>query len=376
MNIHEYLGAELLRSVGIQTGRGKVVRNLEDGLQLADELDYPVVIKAQVLTGGRGKAGGVKFAETEEDFKSHFESIKGMNLKGYIVEQLYVVKAAKIDREIYVSLTMDPTRSQLVFIGSSAGGVDIEEVASRAPEKIHKLYCDGKTVPSEKELTSFCEKVFGDPESAKTGVHIFYKLHELYTQRDCTLIEINPLILTDSGEWLAVDAKMNFDDNALSRQPKIQALRDPGMEDADELEAKSVGLSFVKLDGNIGCIVNGAGLAMATMDIVKLSGGSPANFLDVGGSSNPEKMVHAIRIILKNKNVKGLLINIFGGITRCDDIANGFLKALKEIDVNVPFVVRLIGTNEAEAREILKKENIECLTTMREAVEKIISLTK
>jgi succinyl-CoA synthetase beta subunit len=372
MNIHEYLGAELLRSKGIPTGSGKVAHSLDEGLKIARELSYPVVLKAQVLSGGRGKAGGVKIAKTEDEFKEYFQHIHGMNLKGCIVQKIFIVKAVKIVKEVYLAMTFDYSKNGLVLIGSAAGGMDIEKVAAVSPEKIHKLYLKANAIPSEKELREFSQKIFQNPEAVEAGLFTFSRIHQLFLEKDCTLIEINPFALTDRGEWIAADAKFTFDDNALFRHEEVSAMRDLAMEDSDEIRAREMNLSFVKLDGEIGCIVNGAGLAMATLDIIKLMGGNPANFLDVGGSSNPQKMVNALKLILRNPKVKGILINIFGGITRCDDIANGLLQALSELNIKLPYVIRLTGTNEKEAREILAKKNISCFSTMREAVTKII----
>ncbi len=376
MNIHEYLGAELLRSKGIPTGSGKVAQSLDEGLKIAHELSYPVVLKAQVLSGGRGKAGGVKIAKTEDEFRAHFQHIHGMKLKDCIVQKIFVVKAMKILKEVYLAMTFDYSKNALVLIGSAAGGMDIEKVAAVSPEKIHKLYLKANTVPSEKKLREFSQKIFQDPEDVEAGVFTFSRIHQLFLEKDCSLIEINPFALTDKGEWIAADAKFTFDDNALFRHESVSAMRDLAMEDQDEIKAREMNLSFVKLDGDIGCVVNGAGLAMATLDIVKLMGGNPANFLDVGGSSNPQKMVNALQLILRNPKVKGILINIFGGITRCDDIANGLIQALSELDMKLPYVVRLTGTNEKEAREILAQQKIPCFSTMREAVTKIIERSK
>jgi succinyl-CoA synthetase beta subunit len=299
-----------------------------------------------------------------------------MKLKDCIVQKIFVVKAMKILKEVYLAMTFDYSKNALVLIGSAAGGMDIEKVAAVSPEKIHKLYLKANTVPSEKKLREFSQKIFQDPEDVEAGVFTFSRIHQLFLEKDCSLIEINPFALTDKGEWIAADAKFTFDDNALFRHESVSAMRDLAMEDQDEIKAREMNLSFVKLDGDIGCVVNGAGLAMATLDIVKLMGGNPANFLDVGGSSNPQKMVNALQLILRNPKVKGILINIFGGITRCDDIANGLIQALSELDMKLPYVVRLTGTNEKEAREILAQQKIPCFSTMREAVTKIIERSK
>ncbi|MCK5579743.1 MAG: ADP-forming succinate--CoA ligase subunit beta [Candidatus Omnitrophica bacterium] len=372
MKVHEYQARDILQKAGIPVPEGGVAVTVDEALAFAVKIGFPVVLKAQVLVGGRGKAGGVKVVKTEDGLKETFEQIKALTIKGYPVEKIFVVKAIDIQKEVYMAITIDNAKDDVVLIASSAGGVDIEETAKTNPEKIQKFYLEGQRDIDEHRWVDFISNVFDGAQAQAQGTKIFQKLLDVFFQKDCTLAEINPLVVNEQGQWLAADAKMNFDDNALFRQDEVAALRDMAYEDPDEVEAKECDLSFVKLDGNVGCIVNGAGLAMGTMDIIKLLGGEPANFLDVGGSSNPEKVLNALKIILKNEKVKAVLINIFGGITRCDDIANGILEARKQLDLNVPLVVRLTGTNEEEAKELLAQNGISIFSTMREAVLKVV----
>ncbi len=372
MKVHEYQARDILQKAGIPVPEGGVAVTVDEALAFAVKIGFPVVLKAQVLVGGRGKAGGVKVVKTEDGLKETFEQIKALTIKGYPVEKIFVVKAIDIQKEVYMAITIDNAKDDVVLIASSAGGVDIEETAKTNPEKIQKFYLEGQRDIDEHRWVDFISNIFDDAQAQAQGTKIFQKLLDVFFQKDCTLAEINPLVVNEQGQWLAADAKMNFDDNALFRQDEVAALRDMAYEDPDEVEAKECDLSFVKLDGNVGCIVNGAGLAMGTMDIIKLLGGEPANFLDVGGSSNPEKVLNALKIILKNEKVKAVLINIFGGITRCDDIANGILEARKQLDLNVPLVVRLTGTNEEEAKELLAQNGISIFSTMREAVLKVV----
>jgi len=375
MKIHEYQARELFQKFSIPVPAGVLVSSTEDAAAKAKDIGYPVVLKSQVLVGGRGKAGGIKIAKTSEDIKALYPLLQKLIIKGYPVKKIYLSKAADIVKEYYMAVTIDAVKGDAVMILSAAGGVDIEDVAKTRPEAIRKFYFQGRK-EADSSLETFVAQVFSDAKHAKAAAEIARKLARMFFSLDCSLAEINPLIVDKSGEVVAIDAKVTFDDNALYRQPEAAALRDMDYEDADELEAKDKGLSFVKLDGNVGCIVNGAGLAMGTMDAVKLSGGQPANFLDVGGSSNPQKVLNALRIILRNKKIKAVLINIFGGITRCDDIAAGILAARRELDLPVPLVVRLTGTNEEKAKEMLKAEKMEVFSSMREAVQKVVSLAK
>lgn len=376
MKIHEYQAAQLFQKCGLPVTEGKVAEEVEEAKAIAGKLGYPVVLKAQVLTGGRGKAGGVKLAKNEKELVQYFRQIKDLTIKGYPVEKIFVVGALDIKQEYYLAVTVDSAKDDVVLIASPAGGVDIEDVARKSPEKIHKFYLDGEHGIDLDRWPGFIRNIFECPSDQEKALKIANSLLRVFFEYDCSLTEINPLVVDGCGIWHAADAKINIDENALFRHPDLQEFRDMEYEDKDEVEAKECNLSFVKLDGNVGCIVNGAGLAMATMDIIKILGGNPANFLDVGGSSNPEKVLNALRIILRNKNVKSILINIFGGITRCDDIARGILEARSQLELNVPLVVRLAGTNEEEAKQLLEKENMEIYTSMREAVQKAVELAK
>jgi len=376
MKIHEYQAAELFKEAGIPVVSGRVTSVLEEALQVVEETGYPVVLKSQVLVGGRGKAGGIKIVNNKEELEKAFSDLKVLKIKGYAVEKVLVVAAIDIKKEIYVGITIDNTKDDVVLIASSAGGVEIEETAKTNPEAIKKFYLQGSKTIDKGRWPEFIDGIFENPEQAQRVTKVFQNLINVFFEKDCSLAEINPFVIDTQGRLYAADAKINFDDNALTRHDDIQAMRDMTYEDADELEAKESDLSFVKLDGNVGCIVNGAGLAMATMDIIQLSGGIPANFLDVGGSSNPTKVLNALKIILRNEKIKAILINIFGGITRCDDIAKGILQAGNEIKINVPLVVRLTGTNEKEAKGILAENGINTYSTMREAVEQVVELAK
>ena len=374
MKIHEYQATELFQKAGVAVVSGHVATDAQEAARIAEKIGYPVVLKAQVLVGGRGKAGGIKKVNTPQELATAFAQLRALKIKDYPVEKVLVVRAVNIKREFYIGMTVDTSRNDVVLIASAAGGVDIEETAQKDPQAIKKYYLEGNPQIGGKKWQAFIESVFDDPHFQVKGAEIFRGLIKVFFAYDCSLAEINPLVIDDKGQMYAADAKINFDDNALFRHEDVAALRDIRYEEPDEMEAKKYGLSFVRLDGNVGCIVNGAGLAMATMDIVNLSGGAPANFLDVGGSSNPEKVVHALRIILDNKKVKAVLINIFGGITRCDDIARGLVDAQTKLNLSVPLVVRLIGTNEEEARALLAQHNIRTYPTMREAIGQVVAI--
>ncbi len=375
MKIHEYQAMEIFQKAGIPVSSGCVATELEEAQKIAEDIGFPVVLKAQILTGGRGKAGGIKIARNPEELKKSFALLKGMTIHGFKVERIFIVQALEIQREWYLAVTVDPLQGDAVVIASREGGVDIEEVAKSHPEKIQKQYLNGQKTF---DLTqgAWLKDLFPDPRAQAIGAKILKDLVDLFYRYDCTLAEINPLVVDRQGSWYAADAKINLDDNALFRHPELQALRDVASEDPDELDAKQNDLSFVKMEGDVGCIVNGAGLAMATLDIIQLLGGNPANFLDVGGSSNPQKVLNALRIILKNQKVKVVLINIFGGITRCDDIAKGILEARRQLDIQVPLVVRLTGTNEKEAKELLAGQGISSVASMREAVVRAVELAR
>ena len=340
------------------------------------EMNRMVVVKAQVLAGGRGKAGGVKLARTVEDAKTAAKQILGMDIKGLIVEKVLVTDAVDIEKEFYVGLINDRNTKSITLMVSAEGGVEIEEVAKNNPEKIIKFSIDPLTGLLDYQARNVALELFGNIKQAQKAASIFTKLYKLYIETDATLAEINPLVLTTGNEILAIDGKMNFDDNALFRQPKILALREPDEDELKEIAANEKGLAYIKLDGNIGCMVNGAGLAMATMDMIQLYGGSPANFLDIGGSSNPQKVIDAMNILLSDKNVKAVMINIFGGITRCDDVAKGLIKALEIIMTDIPIVVRLSGTNAEEGLALLKQTGLPTVSSMSEAAKMAIELSK
>ena len=368
MKIHEYQGKELFRQYGIPTPPGEAVKTAADAARAAKSMGLPVVLKAQVHVGGRGKAGGVKVVTKEADVEATAKKILDLTIKDLPVRQLLVTPAAEIAKEVYLSILIDRGARKAVFIGCSEGGVEIEVTAKETPEKILRL-----EVPATKlrngtaaDYKDFASKLFSDADQASQAADIMAKMAKLFVEKDCALVEINPLIVDDKGKVVALDAKVLLDDNALFRHEDLVAMRDMDSEDADELSAKDKGLSFIRLEGSIGCMVNGAGLAMATMDTIKHFGGEPANFLDVGGSSNPKKVVEAFKLILKDPEVKVILINIFGGITRCDDIARGILQSLEEFDVKVPIVVRLIGTNEKEGRALLEGTKLTPATTLEE----------
>jgi succinyl-CoA synthetase beta subunit len=333
-------------------------------------------VKAQVHAGGRGKAGGVKLAKNAAEAKEHAGRILGMQIKGLTVAKVLVVPAAEIASESYVGLIMDRETQRPVFMVSAAGGVDIEEVAARTPEKITRLPVDPVYGLLPHQALGLAFTLYQDIAQVRAAARIIQELWQVFTANGASLAEINPLVTTPDGQVLALDAKVVIDDNELDRRPDLAALRDESAEEPSEVAARQANLTFIKLDGNVGCVVNGAGLAMATMDLVKYYGGEPANFLDIGGSSNPEKVVNALRIITRDPNVKAILFNIFGGITRTDDVANGIKTALAQFPVKVPIVVRLTGTNEAEAFTILKGIGMTALSDMDEAVRQVVKAAK
>jgi len=375
MKIHEYQAKELFRRQGIAVPEGRMVRTADEAKQVAEELGGQVVVKAQVLVGGRGKAGGVKLAADPEEARQKADQILGMKLKGLTVTRVLVTQAIDIEKEYYLGIVQDRSRQRPMLMVSAAGGVDIEEVAAPAPEKILKQPIDPERGLSGYEARQVAFRV-ADGKVALRMADILVRLWRAYRDADANLAEINPLVVTPGQEVWAIDAKVNLDDNALYRQVEIAGWRDPAESEPEENEARAAGLSFVKLEGNVGCLVNGAGLAMATMDLVQHYGGTPANFLDIGGSSHPDKVVKALDIITRDENVRAILFNIFGGITRCDDVARGIIEAGERIDLNVPVVVRLVGTNETEARELLTQTELVPAETMDEAVKKAIALAK
>lgn len=376
MKIHEYQARQIFRDYGIPVPADVLCYTVREVEHAAKELNCMVVVKAQVLAGGRGKAGGVKLARNVEEAVNAGKQILGMDIKGLTVEKVLVTEAADIEKEYYVGLVNDRNSKSVTLMASAEGGVEIEEVAKNNPEKIIKFQINPLTGLLDYQARNIALQLFGDIKHAQKAASILTKLYKLFIETDSTLAEINPLILTTDHQVLAIDGKMNFDDNALYRQPKILAMREPDEDEKQEIAAHEKGLSYIKLDGNIGCMVNGAGLAMATMDMIKLYGGSPANFLDIGGSSNPQKVIDAMNILLSDKNVKAVMINIFGGITRCDDVARGLIKALEIIITDVPIVVRLSGTNAEEGLAILKETGLPTVSSMSEAAKKAIELSK
>jgi succinyl-CoA synthetase beta subunit len=342
-----------------------------------DQIGEAVVVKAQVLVGGRGKAGGIKFCSNKAKAIEAAKSIIGMDIKGLTVEKVLVCKAVDIKDEIYVGFINDRNTKSVLLMVSAEGGVEIEEVAKTNPEKIIKISIDPLVGLQPHQARSVFFNVMDNASHVRQAADILVKLYKMYVETDCSLAEINPLVIDEQDKVIALDAKVNFDDNALFRHPEYEAMADYDDDEKLEVEAKERGLSYIKLDGNIGCMVNGAGLAMATMDMIKLYGGDPANFLDIGGSSNPKKVVHAMEYLLNDKKVEAVLINIFGGITRCDDVARGLLEGFSQMQVNIPIVIRLSGTNAEEGRELLKN-NKELITaeSMGEAARKVIESIK
>jgi succinyl-CoA synthetase beta subunit len=372
VNLHEYQSKDLFRAAGIPVPPGEVAATVEEAVAAAARFGYPVVVKAQVLIGGRGKAGGVKVVRGQEDISREAGRILGMEIKGLRVNRVLITPSADIAREYYAGMVLDRRNETPLLMVSPSGGIDIEEVARTAPDKILRIPIDLRGLPGYRARAAarFLDKA---PAIQKQIVPILQKLARVYRDRDCSLAEINPLAVTKQGEVLALDAKVVLDDNALDRHPDLAGLRDLSAEDPGEIEARERGLSYVRLDGTIGCVVNGAGLAMATMDLIQYHGGRPANFLDIGGSSNPEKVESAMGILTRDPRVRAVLFNIFGGITRCDDVARGLLTALDRTQVRIPIVIRLTGTNEKEARELLGARGLMALSDMDEAVRAVIA---
>ena len=376
MNLHEYQARDILRRHGIPVPPGDVASTPAEARAIAERFGGKVVVKAQVHAGGRGKAGGVKLADGADAAQAAASAILGMTIKGLTVHKVLVAPAAEIASESYVGIIVDRASQRPVLMVSSAGGIDIEEVAAKTPEKIHRLAIDPRygLLPHQALTLGFA--LYRDVKQARAAADIMQKLYGAVYAVGASLAEINPLVTTPDGTVQALDAKIAIDDNELERLPDIAALRDASAEAPEEVAAREAGLTFIKLDGYVGCCVNGAGLAMATMDLVKYYGGEPANFLDIGGSSNPQKVVSALRIITSDPRVRVILFNIFGGITRCDDVAKGIVQATQEFALRVPMVIRLTGTNEREAMEILTKAGFSGLTDMDEAVKQAVALAK
>jgi succinyl-CoA synthetase beta subunit len=386
MKIHEYQGKEILRNFGVPVPRGIPAFTVQEAVEAAQKLGGPVwVVKAQIHAGGRGKGGGVKLARSVDEVKKLAGEILGMQLKthqtgpeGQKVRRLLIEDGADIKKEYYVSAVTDRASQKVAFMASSEGGMDIEEVAHATPEKIIKSFVDPLVGMTDAQAKELADGIGVPAASTAQAVDVLKKLYKVYMDTDASLVEINPLILEGNGNIKALDAKFNFDSNALFRHPEIVALRDLDEEDAAEVEASKFDLAYISLDGNIGCLVNGAGLAMATMDTIKLFGGEPANFLDVGGGATPEKVTEAFKIMLKNKNVQAILVNIFGGIMKCDTIATGVIAACKAVNLQVPLVVRMKGTNELQGKKLLAESGLPIISadTMAEAAQKVVAAVR
>jgi succinyl-CoA synthetase beta subunit len=382
MNIHEYQGKEILRKYGVTTPRGYPCFTPHEAVEAAQKLGGKVwVVKAQIHAGGRGKGGGVKVAKSIDEVREHASKILGMTLvthqtgpSGRLVKRLLVEEGADIRKELYLGMVVDRTTQRVALMASSEGGMDIEEVAAHTPEKIHKVFIDPGTGLTDAEADGVARKI-GIPAAAVPQARtLMQNLYRAFHESDASLAEINPLIVTGDERVVALDAKFNFDSNALFRQPHIVAMRDLDEEDPAEIEASKFDLAYISLDGNIGCLVNGAGLAMATMDVIKLYGGAPANFLDVGGGATTEKVTEAFKLMLRNPKLQAILVNIFGGIMKCDVIANGVVTAARQVDLNVPLVVRMKGTNEELGRKILAESGLPIISAnnMAEAAQKVV----
>lgn len=384
MKIHEYQAKEILKKFGVTVPKGRVAFTPEEAVEVAKEIGGNAwVVKAQIHAGGRGKAGGIKLARSYDEVYQYAKNMLGSKLvtyqtgpEGKIVKKVLVEEGLSIQKELYVGITLDRTVSRNVVMASTEGGVEIEQVAAESPEKILKEYVDPKIgfMPYQARRLAFGLGLEG--EAFKNAVKFLMALYKAYEETDASLAEINPLVLTTDGQVLALDAKMNFDDNALFRHPEIVELRDTDEEDPLEVEASKYNLNYIRLNGNVGCMVNGAGLAMATMDLIKLAGGEPANFLDVGGGAKTETVEQGFRIILSDPNVKAILINIFGGIVRCDRVATGVVEAAKKVGVNVPVVIRLEGTNAEEGAKILKESGLNFIVAngFKDAAEKVVKV--
>jgi succinyl-CoA synthetase beta subunit len=383
MNIHEYQGKELFREYDIPVPRGIPAFSVEEAVKAAEELGGDLhVVKAQIHAGGRGKAGGVKLAHSVDEVREYAEELLGSTLvthqtgpEGKTVNRLYIEEGCDIDREFYLGVVLDRATGRMAFMASTEGGVDIEEVADETPEKIHRVQIDPLTGLADFQARQLAFALGLEGKSVFKAVSFMKSLYDLVIDRDCSLVEINPLVVTGDGAIIALDAKLNFDDNALYRHPEIEELRDESEEDPAELEAKRAGLSYVNLDGNIGCMVNGAGLAMGTMDIIKHYGGEPANFLDVGGGADADRVAKAFELITEDERVQGIFINIFGGIMKCDVLAEGVITAVDKVGLAVPLVVRLEGTNVDKGKEILENSDLDIISadSMADGAEKILA---
>ncbi|MFN3308789.1 MAG: ADP-forming succinate--CoA ligase subunit beta [Anaerolineales bacterium] len=376
MKLHEYQSKQLFARYGIPIPKGRVASTAQEAKQIAEELGGKVVIKSQVLVGGRGKAGGIRLAKNPTEAEELATQILSMEIKGLPVRKVLVDEAANISSEIYLGITNDRAARKPVIMASAAGGIDIEEVARVSPEKIVKVHIDPLLGLRDYQARDVAAGIDLPRDHWKHFIAITHALWKVYTESDATLAEINPLVITAENQLIALDGKMIIDDNALFRHPEFSEMRDLDAEAPSEIEARKYGLSFIKLDGDIGCMVNGAGLAMTTMDIIKLFGGNPANFLDIGGGANADKVAAAFRIILSDPNVKAVLLNVFGGITRCDEVAHGIVAAMQEVKPKVPMVVRLVGTNAEEGREILATAQMITAETLVDAAQKAVAASK
>ncbi|MCI6618836.1 MAG: ADP-forming succinate--CoA ligase subunit beta [Prevotella sp.] len=377
MKVHEYQAKAFFASYRLPVDNSILCRTADEAVEAYRKLGVPkAVVKAQVHTGGRGKAGGVKVAAGEEEVRRYASQILGMDIKGFTVDRILVGEAVDIASEYYVSILVDRMSKSPLLMLSREGGMDIEQVARETPEKIRKIVIDPLVGMTDYMAREAAFELFDDMALVKQAVPVFKNLYRLFVEKDASLAEINPLVVTKDGQLKAIDAKMTFDNNALYRHPDVFGLFEPTEDERKEQDAKDKGFSYVNLGGSIGCMVNGAGLAMATMDMIKLYGGEPANFLDIGGSSNPEKIVEAMKLLLSDKHVKVVLINIFGGITRCDDVAEGLLEAFRIIETQVPIVIRLTGTNEKEGRAILEGTQFTVGTSMADAGRKAVALAQ
>ena len=386
MKIHEYQGKEIFKKHNIATPNGIPAFSLEEALEAYNSLKSDIVaVKAQIHAGGRGKGGGVKIAKNKDEAEKHIKNIFGMNLithqtgeEGKKVERLYLESGVDIKSEFYAAITLDRSKEMDVFMVSTEGGIEIEKVASETPEKIIKIWIDPLVGIKSFQIRKLAKGLGLDENAFKEACFIFSRMYECYQKTDASILEINPLVITKDDKVIALDSKFNFDSNALFRQKEILEMRDFTEEDKMEIEASNFNLNYIKLDGNVGCMVNGAGLAMATMDIIKLAGGEPANFLDVGGTASAETVKNGFRIILADENVKSILINIFGGIVRCDRVARGVVQAVEELGLNVPVIVRLNGTNAEEAKEILSNSDVSVIAAsgMKDAAEKAVKAIK
>lgn len=376
MKVHEYQAKSFFEKYGVPVDRHYLCRTADEAVEAYRALGGDkAMVKAQVHTGGRGKAGGVKLGTSEEDIREKADAILGMQIKGYTVDRVLVSEAVDIAAEYYVSILVDRKSKCPMMMMSRSGGMDIEQVARETPEKIEKIIIDPTIGMADFKANEAAWKLFDDKAQVKQAAKIFKAIYKLFVEKDASLVEINPLVMLKDGTLKAIDAKMTLDDNALFRHQDVKECFEPDEDEKKEQWAKEHGFSYVNLGGKIGCMVNGAGLAMATMDMIKLYGGEPANFLDIGGSSNPEKIVEAMKLLISDKHVNTILINIFGGITRCDDVAKGLLEALKVVNTDIPIVIRLTGTNEAEGREILKGTHFNVATSMAEAGHKAVEIS-